>query len=227
MPTAKQIAANRLNAKKATGPRTAAGKAACRYNSLKHGLYAMGQFIFDETPEALAELTAEYQERHTPSNPAEHLLVETLVHSEWRLRRMRRVEANLWESANFACRVNKLIHDLPVPEHCSSGECFLTDSPTFERLQRVVNSCERDYRIAMKDLVARAHLLKMGLRAPQPEDSTTSSAKLAPLRQSPEPAPPSAPAAMSASASAALAKTSLKAMDAAFRAELPQSRGKP
>jgi len=40
MPTEKQIAANRLNAQKSTGPKTDAGKLTTRLNSLKHGLAA-------------------------------------------------------------------------------------------------------------------------------------------------------------------------------------------
>ena len=38
MSTAKQIAANRRNAQKSTGPRTTEGKAKTRLNPLKHGL---------------------------------------------------------------------------------------------------------------------------------------------------------------------------------------------
>ncbi|MBN8971317.1 MAG: hypothetical protein J0H51_04780 [Rhizobiales bacterium] len=37
MATAKQIAANRANAKRSTGPKTAAGKARSRRNAFKHG----------------------------------------------------------------------------------------------------------------------------------------------------------------------------------------------
>ena len=40
MSTPKQIAANRRNAQKSTGPRTTAGKAKTRLNPLKHGLTA-------------------------------------------------------------------------------------------------------------------------------------------------------------------------------------------
>jgi hypothetical protein len=167
MRTAKQIAASRANGQKSHGPRTAAGKAVSRFNALKHGIFAVSQLMFDETAEDLAELTAEYHERHSPSNPEERLLVETLIANEWRLRRMRRVEANLWESANFTCLANKMANDLPVPDHCTSGEAFLTDSPTFERLQRVVNSCEREYHRALKDLGARAH----GIQIAHPESS--------------------------------------------------------
>jgi hypothetical protein len=167
MRTAKQIAASRANGQKSRGPRTSAGKAVSRFNALKHGIFAVGQLMFDETAEDLAELTAEYHERHSPSNPEETTLVETLIANEWRLRRMRRVESNLWESANFTCLVKKMVNDLPLPDHCTSGEAFLTDSPTFERLQRVVNSCEREYHRALKDLATRAH----GMQTPHPESS--------------------------------------------------------
>src|SRR3979490_705097 len=50
MSTLKQIEANRLNAKKSTGPRTAEGKAAVRLNALKHGLFALDPIIEGENP---------------------------------------------------------------------------------------------------------------------------------------------------------------------------------
>jgi hypothetical protein len=49
--------------------------------------------MFDESPEDLAELSAGYHEHHSPADPDHRLLVDTLIHNEWRLRRMRRVEA--------------------------------------------------------------------------------------------------------------------------------------
>jgi hypothetical protein len=64
--------------------------------------------MFDETANDLADLTAEYHEHHSPSNPEEHLLVETLIPNEWRLRRIRRVETKLWRDANYACQVHKI-----------------------------------------------------------------------------------------------------------------------
>src|SRR5580692_2522636 len=98
--TPQQRAASRANAQKSTGPRTTAGKAASRFNALKHGIYAVHQIMFDETPEDLAELTAEYHELCSPADSKERFLVDTLVHHEWRLRRMRRAKAGLWERAS-------------------------------------------------------------------------------------------------------------------------------
>src|SRR5579862_7483430 len=99
MATAKQIAANRANAQKSTGPSSAHGKAAARYNALKHGIFSTAQIMFDEKAEDLADLAAEYHEQYNPANPRERFLVDTLVHNEWRLRRLRRVEAELWDVA--------------------------------------------------------------------------------------------------------------------------------
>src|ERR1700691_6566207 len=99
-PTPKQRAASRANAQKSTGPRTTAGKAASRFNALKHGIFAVHQIMFDEKPEDLAELAAEYHELYSPADAKQRFLVDTLVANEWRLRRMRRVEAELWQSAS-------------------------------------------------------------------------------------------------------------------------------
>jgi hypothetical protein len=148
LPSPKQAAASRVNAQKSTGPRSATGKAVSRFNALKHGICAVQQIMFDEKAEDLAELSAEYHEHHRPADPGQCLLVETLVHNEWRLRRMRRVEANLWRRAYNTC----LVKNIETTLTCTSGDAFATDSPTFERLQRVVNSCERDYHRALKDL---------------------------------------------------------------------------
>jgi len=202
MPTAKQTAANRMNSQKSTGPRTTAGKAASRYNALKHGIFATTQIMFDEKAEDLAELAAEYHEHHSPADPEQRFLVDTLVANEWRLRRLRRVEAELWGHATTAFLENNT--EAPA---CSSGDAFATAAPIFDRLQRVVNSCERTYHRALKELrVARAH----GLRSPeleaeptpqaapaptpvpQPQQSTPTSAKMASSEQKPE-TPPSAP----------------------------------
>jgi hypothetical protein len=196
MPTAKQSAASRANAQKSTGPRTAAGKAASRFNALKHGIYAIHQIMFDEKPEDLAELAAEYHEQYSPVDPKQRFLVDTLVANEWRLRRMRRVEAELWQSASDLF----IVKNLDTTVTCTSGEAFATDSSTFERLQRVVNSCERVYHRALKELeVAQGHALQAAqpesepAPAPQPEQPKPTSPSSASLRHNPKTPPSDAP----------------------------------
>jgi hypothetical protein len=115
---------------------------------------------------------------------------------------MRRVEAELWNTAYNTF----IVKNIDITDTCTSGDAFATDSSTFERLQRVVNSCERVYHRTLKELdLARAH----GLRTPQPEtgpepkpaeptqasqpeQSKPTSTSSASFRQNPPPAPPSA-----------------------------------
>jgi len=134
--------------------------------------------MFDEKPEDLAELAAEYHEQYAPADATERELVDALVHNEWRLRRMRRVEAELWQSAHNLF----IAKNIDVTSTCTSGDAFAEGSLTFERLQRAVNSCERAYH----RLVARAH----GLRSPQPEQSKNTSASSASFCQNPQTPPP-------------------------------------
>jgi hypothetical protein len=183
--TPKQIAASRANGQKSHGPTTTAGKAKSRYNALKHGIHAESQIMFDETAEDLAELAAELHEQYSPADATERFLVDTLINNEWRLRRLRSVEADLWQTS-----VNTYLEKHTEIERASSGDAFATSGTAFERLQRIVNSCERAYHRALKQLaalqVARAHADP----ASQPEESAATSESPGSFQQNPEtPAP--------------------------------------
>jgi hypothetical protein len=116
MPTSQQAAANRANSSNSSGHSATEGKAASRYNAAKHGIVAIHQIMFDESVEDLAELAAEYHEHHSPADPDQRLLVDTLIANEWRLRRMRRVEAVLPEHAADA-----FLAQHPEAEACNSS----------------------------------------------------------------------------------------------------------
>src|SRR5579884_4034165 len=92
-----QLEANRQNSQKSTGPRSATGKQISRMNALKTGIHAQSHIIRGEDPEALAELAAEYHAQYRPTTPRDRDLVDTLVHNEWHIRRLRAIEVALWE----------------------------------------------------------------------------------------------------------------------------------
>ena len=102
------------------------------------------QIMFDETVEDLAELDAEVRDQYKPANPTERNLVDTLIHNEWRLRRMRVVEAALWDHAG---NIFLAAHTEPA---CNSAHALTAGAAAFERLRRMVNSCERNYHRALK-----------------------------------------------------------------------------
>jgi hypothetical protein len=163
MATTKQPAGKRRNAPKTGGPSTAEGKAASPTNTL---------IPFEESPEALAHLAAEYHEHHLPANTAEHALVETLVKCEWSLRRLRRTEAEIWETVS-----DKLLAGKGPGGSVTSGETFAAASGQFLRHQRTVDACERTYHRALKELqrLRAARELKPSgrvLQFPQPPGRT-------------------------------------------------------
>jgi hypothetical protein len=96
MATPAQIAANRRNALKSTGPRTAAGKAASSRNALRHGLAARAAVVPGEEPADLARFRAELVTALAPRDAREEWLAEAAVEAAWRLRRVWRAEAALF-----------------------------------------------------------------------------------------------------------------------------------
>src|SRR5690348_2898589 len=95
MATEAQVGANRQNARKSTGPRTAAGKVAVSQNALSHGLTAEQIVLFDERPEELARFRAELRQALDPADEMEEQLAERITLCAWRLRRAARLEAGL------------------------------------------------------------------------------------------------------------------------------------
>jgi hypothetical protein len=90
-----QIAANRLNARKSTGPRTPRGKAMMRRNPLRHGLYAAAVVLFYESEAEFEEFREALAEDFEPQGAEECALVEQIAILRWRLRRASRAEAAL------------------------------------------------------------------------------------------------------------------------------------
>ncbi|HUB82076.1 MAG TPA: hypothetical protein VMB03_24935 [Bryobacteraceae bacterium] len=139
MATPKQIAANRRNSQKSTGPRTEEGKARSAMNALKTGIDAKTQLIRGETQTALSELTAEYYGQYQPASPGQRALVDILIDCEWLLRRFRAIESQLYENAFD-------IFDITL------GKVFTDNCDVFARLQRRIDSTQRHYHNALRAL---------------------------------------------------------------------------
>ena len=90
-----QIAANRLNARKSTGPRTPRGKAAMRRNPLRHGLSAATLVLFYESEAEFERFRHDLALDFEPVGAEECALVEQIAILRWRLRRASRAEAAL------------------------------------------------------------------------------------------------------------------------------------
>ena len=95
MATEKQIAANRLNAKNSTGPRTEHGKRRSRRNAIRHGLTAETTIGVLEDPAAYKALQRAIYSDYRPRTNFELELVARLVSLLWRLRRAVAIESGL------------------------------------------------------------------------------------------------------------------------------------
>ena len=92
-----QIEANRRNAQKSTGPKTARGLAKSKLNAFKHGLLSrevlvLGKFA-NENPQEFQKLAEQVYADLDPVGFMECLLVDQIVTTYWRLRRVLRAEA--------------------------------------------------------------------------------------------------------------------------------------
>jgi hypothetical protein len=93
MATAAQLAANRANALKSTGPRTATGKAASAQNARKHGLTAVDLVIAPEDQPEFDRSQSALLSEINPQSELEGVWFDQLVHAAWSLRLARRREA--------------------------------------------------------------------------------------------------------------------------------------
>jgi hypothetical protein len=97
MATEKQFAANRRNSLKSTGPRSAVGKLKSSRNALKFGLYSSEAVLPDEDHAEFETLGRLVRADLKPVGAVEAFLVETILTSIWRLRRLVRVESGLFQ----------------------------------------------------------------------------------------------------------------------------------
>src|SRR3954452_24245485 len=169
MTTLKQIEANRLNAKKSTGPRTAQGKSVARLNALKHGLFATDPIIQGEDPAHLEALRTGHYDRFQPATTDEHVLVAALVRDAWRLERCANSETAVRVHA-FE-RYKERDHQL--------SRCETSNAEDLMHLPRRIDAAERNYRrnlelliklqaARQKALVSPAILLPVPCAVPSP-----------------------------------------------------------
>jgi hypothetical protein len=92
MATTAQIQANRSNAQKSTGPRTAEGKERASQNAVKHGLLAREAVIQGEDPAEFQIYREGMLQDLAPAGAVETMLAERIVGLSWRLRRAERLQ---------------------------------------------------------------------------------------------------------------------------------------
>ena len=99
MTTPAKAKANRRNARRSTGPRTARGKARSSRNALSHGLTAEATVLLPgEDPEEFETFAAEMRDELAPVGRLEQTLAARVVSTAWRLERLSIIEAGILAS---------------------------------------------------------------------------------------------------------------------------------
>ena len=83
MATPNQIAANKQNAQKSSGPKTPEGKATSSLNRLSHGFASHATIIPGENPEEFKALVTGLMSEHQPATDTEQILVEKMALNQW------------------------------------------------------------------------------------------------------------------------------------------------
>ncbi len=100
MATEKQIAANRANAQKSTGPRTPEGRAKVRCNAVRHGLTGQILTLTESDRPLFDQLLNDLLADFNPFNAIERQLVTGIAWDTWRLNRLRAIESNTFALAH-------------------------------------------------------------------------------------------------------------------------------
>jgi hypothetical protein len=171
MATDRQIAANRENAKKSTGPRTGPGKRRSRRNAFRHGLNAESVITVLEDEAAYRKFEKIVIGDYAPETAIERALVVRLASLLWRLRRAVAIETGLFQIQGRIIRDRYHEHDDPTdplkifydllrsPNH-RSGHERITDgespSQTIEPIEAAVCFLRlENFNSGMLELVGR------------------------------------------------------------------------
>jgi signal transduction histidine kinase len=139
--------ANRENAKKSTGPRTAAGKTAVAVNARQHGLSGSFNILAHEDRVEFHALLDQYRAEFKPRSADEGFLVEQMAQSRWTLARARRIESHLLDQlAGAPLKANE-------PDARIAAELIARSGAALATVQRYATTAERAYFRARRELL--------------------------------------------------------------------------
>jgi hypothetical protein len=92
----KQLEANRRNAQRSTGPKTAEGKERSSLNNLRHGLTGQVTVLPSEDREAHDAFCNRLIAGFNPETPIEEQLAHSIAEDAWRLNRVNAIENNIF-----------------------------------------------------------------------------------------------------------------------------------
>lgn len=112
--------------------------------ALRTAINPAAQVLPDEVGFDLQTLGDEYYRRFRPTTPEQRMFVDTLIDCDWLLRRFRRIERQVFEDNTGCLTVSGRETHIP--------DAFRKSAEVLARLQRRIDSTQRNYRNALRDL---------------------------------------------------------------------------
>ena len=146
----KQLEANRRNAEKSTGPRTAEGKAISSRNACRHNLTGQVTVMTDEDRVALEKFSTGIIASLAPETAMERQLAHAIAQASWRLNRMCAVEDNIFALGFPGPEADFDANHPQVHAALTQARVFLENPKQFQLLTLYAQRTNRDIEKNMK-----------------------------------------------------------------------------
>ena len=149
----KQLAANRANAQKSTGPRTAEGKQRSRLNACRHGLSGQVDVLPQEDMEAYHQFVSEMVESFKPADARERQLAQAYASCQWRINRAASME-NCMLTLGIVEEIagNLQVESPEVHSTLSNAKTFRAQSRDFDRFSMYSHRLARQSKEILQQL---------------------------------------------------------------------------
>jgi hypothetical protein len=147
----KQLAANRENAQKSTGPKTQAGKERSRLNAFRHGSTGHSRIMPEEEMAAYQRFTTSQAAAFSPIGEIEINLAQQYADFQWRINRCAAIEDTMF-TLGFIEEVAENLQIAHPEAHlsASNAKTFRLEAKEFDRLsmynQRLVNGAAKVFK---------------------------------------------------------------------------------
>jgi hypothetical protein len=152
MTTEKQLAANRANAAKSTGPRSETGKARSRQNAISHGFTAQMLIVDGEKASHYAALLRDLHQEFDPQGGVEREYVGQLANLAWRLRRIPAFEAAMLGRLGSQVDLKAYAEEFHATVHIGFAMERALESGLLDKLSRYEVYLMRQFRRTRVDL---------------------------------------------------------------------------
>lgn len=143
MATKAQIKANRLNAKRSTGPKSVEGKKVSSQNAIRHGLCSRQVVLSLENRVEYDQLLEDLIQNYKPANLQEELQVTMIAESWWRYRRAINQDTQLWDNTCNHTNVN-------MPPEVRIAAAMAVEQDHAIKRQRYITSLSREHERAVR-----------------------------------------------------------------------------